>query len=127
MERQRRSFNRTVRGAKVKIELAGEHRERAETLSCYSGDTPHEERETETCETEVRSDGINMEEQEGEAKKDSGVAVREKNGKEDYLCASEKKQQTLPFKKTQSGGRQDGKDRRRVGVYISNVSFNLSG
>lgn len=70
---------------------------------------------------------MNMEEQETEAKKDSGVAVREKNGKEGYLCASEKKQQTLPFKKTQSGGQQDGEDRRRAGVYISNVSFNLSG
>lgn len=34
---------------------------------------------------------MNMEEQEGEAEKDSGVAVREKNGKEDYLCASETK------------------------------------
>lgn len=31
------------------------------------GDTPQEEQETETCETEVRSDGMNMEGQEGEA------------------------------------------------------------
>lgn len=56
-------------GSKVKMELAGagEHQERADTLPRYSGDTPPEEQETETCETEVRSDGMNMEEQEGEA------------------------------------------------------------
>lgn len=66
IERQRRSMNT---GAKVKMELAGagEHQEGAQTLLCYSGDTPREEQDIETCETEVRSDGMNMEEQEGEA------------------------------------------------------------
>lgn len=111
-------------GGKVKIQLAPaeEHRVRAETLSCYTGDTPREEQEAETCETEVRSDGMNMEEEEGEAgqaKSDSGVSVRGQNGKGDYLCASEKKRQC--------GGQQDGQDRRRVGVENSKVWFNLFG
>lgn len=70
-------------GAKVKIESAG-----AETLSCYSGDTPHEEREMET-----RGGGEkwrkwiwrDRKERPEEADADSGVALRGRDGREDCL------------------------------------------
>lgn len=60
-----------------------------ETLSCYAGDPPREEQEAETCETEVRSDGMNMEEQEGEAPDrltETQVRQREGRMEDETIC-----------------------------------------
>lgn len=125
MERQRKSLNTADLGGKVKMELAGagEHQEGAETLSCYSGDTPREEQDIETCETEVRSDGMNMEEQKVKPQRLNKTQVCQREGgmKKEIICVpASGDRQTLTL-------RQDGKDRRMVGVENSKVSFSLSG
>lgn len=51
------------RGDKVKSKVAREQSKNSETFSCYTGDTLEMEQETRTCETEVMSDLVTVEEE----------------------------------------------------------------